>query len=245
MRPALPPAKVDTMSTTRTFPGPWMGGASLIAGPLLLLAGTLLRLDIPFFFTHQLSAYQQEPTHLRWAYALFLTGLIALWPGISTVAARIGVTHPAWALWGGGLVITGLFARVFHYGAGTFAFSMVDSAGLDAATHAVAAYYAYPEWVVASLTASVMLGWIVLAAGCFLSGTLRPPAAVALALMSGLMIGVLKGSTWASAAEVAGLAIALVPLGVKLLREAGRPALRTALLLPLFAAASVVLGRLG
>jgi hypothetical protein len=67
--------------------------------------------------------------------------------------------------------------------------------------------------------------------------------------MSGLMIGVLKGSTWASAVQVAGLAVAFVPLGVRFLRGADRPpprvVRRTVLLVLLFATCSVVLGQLG
>jgi hypothetical protein len=245
-------ATVDRQHTTdRTFafPGPWLGGVSLIVGPLLLLTGTLLRLGVPFFFPHQLAAYQRQPTLLGTAYALFLAGTIAIWPGIVAVAARIGVTRPAWALWGGSLVMFGLFARAFHYGINTFAFSLVDSAGLSTATQAVSAYYSYPEWVASSLAIAVMLGWIVLATGCFLSRTLRLLPAIALALTSGLMIGVLKGSTWASAVQVAGLTVALVPLGVTYLRGANRPSRRTVVrtvpLLLLFFVGSIILGQLG
>ena len=238
-----------TADRTFTFPGPWLGGVSLIVGPLLLLAGTLLRLGVPFFFPHQLAAYQREPALIGTAYALFLAGTIALWPGIGAVAARVGVTRPAWALWGGSLVMFGLFARAFHYGVNTFAFSLVDSAGPDSATRAVGAYYRHPEWVVSSLSAAVMLGWIVLAIGCFLSRTLRLLPALALALTSGLMIGVLKGSSWASVVQVAGLAVAFVPLGVAFLRGAERPSrrnlVRTIPLLLLFLVGSVVLGQLG
>lgn len=235
----------ETTGPPFTFPGPWLGGVSLIAGPLLLLAGTLLRLGVPFFFPHQLAAYQQHPTLTATAYALFLAGTIALWPGIVAVAVRVGATRPAWALWGGSLVMAGLFARTFHYGVNTFAFSLVDSAGLGAASPAVSAYYRYPEWVVSSLTLAVMTGWVVLAIGCFLSGTLRLLPAIALALMSGLMIGVLKGSTWASAVEVAGLTVALVPLGVAFLRNAGRPSRSAVPLVLLFVVGSIVLGQLG
>jgi hypothetical protein len=245
-------AAVDPLHTTDrafAFPGAWLGGVSLIAGPLLLLTGTLLRLGVPFFFPHQLAAYQRQPMLIATAYGLFLAGTIALWPGIAVVAVRIGATRPAWARWGGSLVMFGLFARTFHYGISTFAFSLVDSAGLSAATQAVSAYYTFPEWVASSLTIAVMLGWIVLAAGCFLSRTLRLAPAVALALMSGLMVGVLKGSTWASAVQVAGLAVAFVPLGVTYLRGADRPSrstvLRTMPLIMLFLAASIILGQLG
>jgi hypothetical protein len=232
-----------------TFPGPWLGGASLIAGPLLLLTGTLLRIGVPFFFPQQIAAYQRQPALIGTAYALFLAGTIALWPGVAAVAGRVGAARPGWAMWGGSLVMFGLFARAFHYGANTFAFSLVDSAGADGATRAVGAYYRYPEWVVSSLTAAVMLGWIVLAIGCFLSRTLRLLPAIALALTSGLMIGVLKGSSWASVVQVAGLAVAFVPLGAAFLRDAERPPRRTLVrtipLLLLFLVGSVVLGRLG
>ncbi|MFJ8577922.1 hypothetical protein [Micromonospora sp. NPDC093277] len=238
-----------TAERTFTFPGPWLGGVSLIVGPCLLLAGTLLRLGVPFFFPHQLAEYQRQPTLISAAYAIFLSGTIALWPGVVAVATRVGVTRPAWALWGGSLVMFGLFARAFHYGVNTFAFALVDSTGLNTATQAVSAYYGYREWVASSLSLAVMLGWIVLAIGCFLSRTLRLLPAIALALMSGLMIGVLKGSTWASAAQVAGLTVALVPLGVTFLRHANRPPRNTVLwampLLLLFIVGSIVLGQLG
>jgi hypothetical protein len=245
-------ATVDRRHTgerTVTFPGPWLGGVSLIVGPCLLLAGTLLRLGVPFFFPNQLAAYQRQPTLITAAYALFLAGIIALWPGIVAVAAQVGITRPGWAIWGGSLVMFGLFARAFHYGVNTFAFALVDSAGLNTATQAVGAYYGHREWVVSSLSAAVMLGWIVLAIGCFLSRTLRLLPAIALALMSGLMIGVLKGSTWASAVQVAGLAVAFVPLGLRFLRDANRPSPRTIRwtvpLLVLFTVGSIVLGQLG
>jgi len=102
---------------------------------------------------------------------------------------------------------------------------------------------------VSSLSASVLLGWTVLAVGGFLSRTLSAVSAIALALMSGLMIGVLKGSTWASAVESVGLAVAFVPLGITGLRRAARPSrptvLRTMAVVILFLGGSVLFGQLG
>ncbi|MEU4620455.1 hypothetical protein AB0G04_10830 [Actinoplanes sp. NPDC023801] len=238
-----------TAERTHTFPGPWLGGASLIAGPVLLLAGALLRLGVPFFFPDQLDAYRRQPALIGTAYALLLAGTIVLWPGVVAVAARVAVTRPVWAVWGGSLVMFGLFARTFHHGVNTFAFSLAGSGGTSTAEQAVGAYYRYPEWVVSSLSVAVLLGWIVLAAGCHLSGTLRLPSAFALALMSGLMVGVLKGSTWASAVQVTGLVVAFVPLGAALLRGATRPSrratVRTVVVVVSFVVGSVVLGQLG
>ncbi|WP_203832926.1 hypothetical protein, partial [Actinoplanes lobatus] len=127
--------------------------------------------------------------------------------------------------------------------------SLSDSLGQITATRAVGDYYGYPEWVASSLTIAVMAGWIVLAGGCLLAGVLRLAPSIALALMSGLMVGVLKGSTWASVVQVAGITVAFVPLGVTFLRGAGRPSrhavMRTAPLILLFVAGSIILGQLG
>src|SRR5262249_344033 len=142
---------------TFSFPGLWLGGVSLVLGPSLMLAGTVLRLGIPFFFPGQLAAYQRQPALMGTAYALFLPGTVALWPGIVAVATRVGDTRPAWALWGGSMVMLGLFARAFHYGVNTFAFALVDSTSLSTATQAVGAYYRYREWVVSSLSIDIML----------------------------------------------------------------------------------------
>ncbi|HEY3506338.1 MAG TPA: hypothetical protein VGN37_26560 [Actinocatenispora sp.] len=232
-------------TATDRFPGPWLAGLSLTLAPLLLFTGTLLRTGVPFFFPHQLAAYDRHPALMTVSYGAFLAGVIALWPGVLAVAARVGATRPCWATAGATLVLLGLFARAFHYGANTFAFGLVDSAGVPAATNAVASYYRHPEYVVSSLTVCIMLGWIVLAAGCYLSRTLGVLRSLALALMSGLMIGVLKGSTVASVVEVAGLAVAFVPLGLRILAAAPRPRLPVVLLVVPVAVLAVVAGQLG
>ncbi|MFG1607650.1 hypothetical protein [Actinoplanes sp. NPDC049265] len=228
------------------FPGARLGGISLILGPLLLLTGALLRWGVPFFFPHQLAAYAERPGLMTAANATFLAGVIVLWPGVALVASRIAATRPGWAVWGGALVMTGLFARAFHGGVNTFALALVDSAGTDAATRAVGSYYAYPEWIASSLSLSIMAGWIILAIGGVLSQILRPWQAIGLMLPSGLMIGVLKGTDWLTIVELLGLAAAFVPFGLAELRRARFPANKATLPLALlFLAASVVFGRLG
>jgi len=52
---------------------------------------------------------------------------------------------------------------------------------------------------------------------------------VALGYMAALMIGVLKGTTWVSVVATGGLCIALVPLGIQILREAPSPSGRAVL----------------
>jgi hypothetical protein len=207
------------------FPGRWVGGTSLILGPLLLLSGVLLRVQFHFFFPQQLAAFEAHPTLMSVAYNFFLAGNIVLWPGIVTLARLIGATRPGWAAWGGTLVLFGLFARTFHAGVDHLAFQMVRIQDLNLATKTVASSYGAFH-VVSSLNGAIFFGWIVLAIGAYLSGALGLLRSIALALMPALMMGVLKGSSLMSVVSTAGLCIALVPLGVAVLRASPTPSLR-------------------
>jgi len=205
------------------FPGRWVGGGSLVLGPLLLLTGALLRIQFDFFFPAQLAAAKTHPGLIAAAYGFFLTGIVCLWPAILTLARSIGATKPGWALWGGTLTMLGLFKRAFDYGANDFALQLVNIQGVDAATRTVGEYYGAFEGVAHTLSLAALTGWIVLAVGAYLSGVLGIGRAIALSMMAGLMLGVLKGSTWFSALQIAGLCVALVPLGISVLRNGPRP----------------------
>jgi hypothetical protein len=225
------------MMETR-FPGRWLGGVALVIAPLLMLAGVLLRAGPDFFFPRQLGAYATGPARMFAAYSLFLAGDVALWPAVAVLAQHIGGTRPTLAVWGGGLAIFGLFARAFHAGIDHLAFQLVRVQGLPAATRAVAeSYGAYH--IMSALSGAIMAGWIVLAVGAWRAGVLGLPRAAALAAMSALPLGVLKGTTPLSVVAVAGLVIALVPYGVRVLRLGARP--RTPALLGWTAAVLVVI----
>ncbi|MGH9162803.1 MAG: hypothetical protein ACRD2X_22790 [Vicinamibacteraceae bacterium] len=201
------------------FPGRWLGGVSLVLAPALLLVAALLRLPFDFFFPAQLVAASTHPTLLTTAYAMFYTGIVCLWPAILTLTRAIGRTHPSWAFWGGTLTMLGLFKRAFDAGANHFALALVDIHGVDAATRTVGDYYGAFEGVARTLGVAALTGWIVLAIGAYKAGVLGLGRAVLLALMAGLMMGVLKGSTWFSILQVAGLCVALVPFGITVLRD--------------------------
>lgn len=210
------------------FPGRWIGGVSMVVAPLLVLVGILLRFQFHFFFPQQLAAFQEHPNLMTTAYNCFLAGIIALWPAIASLAALIGESRPGWALWGATFAMFGLFARTFHAGADHMAFQMVRVLDLPAATRIVGASYGAFH-VVASLNGAILFGWIILAVGAYLSGTLGLLRSVALGLMSALMMGVLKGSSLTSVVAAGGLCVALVPLGIKILRMPPRPSLRKVL----------------
>ncbi|WP_370942952.1 hypothetical protein AB5J62_28240 [Amycolatopsis sp. cg5] len=218
-RPAALP--IDATEATG-FPGRWAGGVSMILGPLLMLTGVLLRSGYDFFYPHQLAAYAEQPTLMFASYSAFLAGNLLLWPAIVTLARSIGAVRPGLALWGGMFVLFGLFARTFHAGVDHLAFQLVDVQNLDAATKAVSGAYGAVH-IVSTLSFAILAGWIVLAVGAYLSRALGLVQSVALALMAALPIGVLKGTTLLGIAAVAGLCVALVPLGVKTLRDGPKP----------------------
>ncbi|MDK0522138.1 hypothetical protein [Streptomyces sp. ML-6] len=234
LRAVLP---VERMGTAG-FTGRWVGGAAMVLAPLLMLAGALLRVRFPFFYPGQLAAYERHPALMATAYGLFAAGGVLLWPAAAVIAARIGARSPGWGLWGGVLVVFGLFARTFHAGVDHLALQLVRSRGAEAATEAVTAGYGAFH-VFAALNLAVLAGWIVLALGAWRTRVLGPVRACALALTAALPLGVLKGTTPLSLVALAGLCVALVPSGLGLLREAPRPG-RAAVLRWVPAAGAVV-----
>lgn len=196
----------------------------MILGPLLLWLGVVARLGHPFFFPQQLAAFHAFPTQMQTSYSLFLAGNMLLWPAVATLAQLVGRRKPNWALWGGTMVIFGLFARTFHAGIDHLSFQVVRFQNLELATKTIAQSYGAFH-IVSALNLVILLGWIVLAIGTFLSGILGLLRSVALGLMAALMMGVLKGSTPVSVLATTGLCLALIPLGIQLLRQPPTPRL--------------------
>lgn len=218
------------------FPGRWAGGISLVIGPLLLGAGILLRLPFHFFFPEQLAARVEHPGLIAASYGAFAAGTVLLWPAVAALAARIGRRSPGLALWGGIFAALGLFARTFHAGVDHLAFQLADRQGADAATRFVGETYGAFH-VFSALNLAIMGGWLLLAVGVWRARILGPVRALALAAAAALPLGVLKGTTPLSVVAIAGLCLALVPLGVAVLRDG--PAPRRAVVLRWTAAITV------
>ncbi|WP_090046196.1 hypothetical protein [Lentzea fradiae] len=218
------------------FPNEWVGGTALVAGPVLLLAGVLLRSPFPFFFPDQLRAVAEHPALMTASYTAFLAGNVVLWAAVAHLAHRIGERRPGWAAWAGVLVTVGLFERTFHAGVDHAAFSAVEHLGAERATELVAAGYGELH-LFSFLSFTIMAGWVVLAVAARLGGELDGVRAVALASAALMPLGVLKGTELLSVAGAAGLCVALVPLGVRVLAGQPRPSGKTVLV-----ALPVVLG---
>lgn len=229
------------MSDGYSFPGRWVGGISLVLGPLMILAGLLLRIRYHYFFPQQLTAYAEQPRLMVAAYSLFTVGMVVLTPAVAALARIIGARRPGWAAWGAGLVILGLFTRTFHGGIDHLAFQLVNVVGADEATRIVGDTYG--AWhAFRSPALAVVTGWTVLAIGAYRSGALSLPRAIGLGLMSMLALGTLKGTQIPqSLVAVAGLCYAFLPLGVRILRDGPRPPTRGLVQLSLLVAALILI----
>lgn len=220
------------------FPGRWVGAVSFILGPLLLLLAVVLRLPSFFFFAPprletlqahttffplELAAVEAHPALMIASYGAFLAGNMLMWPAVVILCTLIGARSPRWALWGGTLTIFGLFARTFHAGVDHFAFQLVHVRSLQLATEAVGDSYTAVSYgplnLIGVLGFAVLLGWPLLAIGAYRAGTLGLVRSVALGLTAALMPGVLKGSTVMSVIATGGLCVALLPLGIQMLRR--------------------------
>jgi hypothetical protein len=227
------------------FPGRWIGGVTLILGPVVMCAGYLLRYlstataltpaqqawaeAQPFAAYGQLLAYASEPALLTLSYALFALGALLLFPAFVALAQRVG---GGLAFWGATLLVAGLFSRLYFAGADQTAFQLTEVIGLDQATNAIMKEYvdiSYGPWRVA-VWASVgqYAGSLLLAVAAWRTGVFGTARASMLLLAGGTWMGVLKAASIPDALVTALLCVALVPLGVRMLRDrlpvpAGRP----------------------
>ncbi len=220
------PIQQQATSQSTAFPGSWVGGVSLILGPILILTGALLRIRFHFFAPQQLSAFEAHPNLITAAYSCFALGSVILSFGIISLAAFIAAWNRVWGIWGGTLAILGLFTRTFHAGIDHLAFQLVHVQSREMALQAVSdSYRAFH--VFRNLNGAIMAGWIVLAIGAYRSGTLNLFRSIALGLMVMVPFGTLKG-TEIRAIGIIGLCVALMPLGIAMLRD-GPPLSRRAI----------------
>lgn len=218
------------------FPGRWISGVTLILGPVIMCAGYLLRYlstvtaltpqqhvwaeAQPFAAYGQLLAYASAPALLALSYAVFALGAVLLFPAFVALAQRVGGNL---AFWGATLLVAGLFSRMYFAGADQTAFQLTEVIGLDQATHAIMKEYvdiSYGPWRI-PVWASVgqYAGSLLLAIAAWRSGLFGTARAVMLLLAGGTWVGVLKGASIPDVLVTGLLCVAMVPLGVQVLRD--------------------------
>ncbi|MBB5631384.1 hypothetical protein [Sphaerisporangium krabiense] len=221
------------------FPGRVIGGAALVLGPvawtvalllryLALRAGPFTAAQMDWFdrqefaAASQLAAYQASPALALAGQACFAAGALLLCPAYITLARLIAPRCPQLAAWGGTLTVLGLFARLYFAGVDQTAFQLADAHGAQAAMRFVSSSYvdiSYGPWYVPVLASACQYpGMLVLAIGAYRSATFGLARGLLLLMAGTLWGGVLKAADLADVLWYAGLCLALMPLGVRVLR---------------------------
>ena len=182
-----------------------------------------MRIEFHFFYDAQLAAYAEHPALITAAYSCFVLGCMFLWPAIITLSRFIGMRgYPVLAILGGAITILGLMGRMFHGGIDHMAFQLVNVQSLEFAIQAVDDQYLAVH-IVKYFNGAIMIGWVLLAIGAYRSGVMGWFRSIALASMFFLPLGTLKGTRFEPTFLILGLCVALVPLGIKVLRDGPRP----------------------
>lgn len=229
------------------FPGRWIGGAALIAGPVIWLIGLILRYlalhsgtfsaeelahfaEQPFAAPGQLAAYVEEPGLVTAGYAAFLLGAILLFPAFATLARLVAARSPGLAFSGATLLLLGCFARAYWAGVDHSALLLTEAQQLDRVTTLVLDLYvdiSYgPLRVPITAAFGQYVGALLLAVGAYRAKTFGLGRALLFLWWGVMWTGVLKASQLADVVSAAGLCVVLIPLGFQVLRER-IPELRT------------------
>lgn len=199
------------------FPGPTAAALAFVLAPLLLIAGSALMMPFEQGSDEaRQAALAAEPLRAEAAQNLYTAGMMLAGLAAIAFARLVAPASPAYAAWGGGLALAGSYLSAFWSGVMTFEVALAGLA--DRATAASVMEAAQPPLVMMLALPGLALGWPVLAAGARKAGVLSTPAALALALWVATPALVLSGTALLLPLPFVGMAVALVPLGLRLLR---------------------------
>lgn len=205
-----------------------LGGATLVIGPALLVAGALLHPKEVSDAGHQLSIVAGGLNRWYLAHLVYVMATIALVPAVLSLGHRLRDHAPRVELWGTGLAIVGLFATaglisVEGFGAWQLAQISDRAAATEAFDHLTHSAGVVVPFAILGLSLSV--GLLVLAVG--LRRTSTAPAWTAWTLGAGavlLAIGLAGELHPAFLLGVAGIAAGLASAGAEDLGVTAPPA---------------------
>lgn len=206
----------------RGFPGPWVSGACLVATPVIAVASTALAIGGYSESGPKLAAgLAEHHATMVLALNLNLAGVMLAFFVVAFLAQAISDSHPSLGRAGGVLAMLGLLGPAFFLGIFWGAAHIVDTP----AHRAVAALLidganTVPTTVDNISGPCLLAGFVVLAIGAARSGLLGRGRAAALAATGLIPFGFISGYMAISCLAFVGLAIAVVPLGMGVLRDA-------------------------
>src|SRR2546421_9403103 len=87
-----------------------LGGATLVAAPLVVLAGAMLHPKELTDATGQIDVVAGGLNRWYLAHLLYIVGFAVFVPAVLALASRLRASAPRFELWGAGLAVVGLFS---------------------------------------------------------------------------------------------------------------------------------------
>jgi len=175
----------------------------------------------PFAAPGQLAAYVERSTLYTTGMALFLFGVVLLFPAIAMLVSLVAVKAPRLAYFAGALFFLGLISRVYFAGADQTALSLTAAQNVDQLSTAVLDAYveiSYGPW---RLPVTAAFGWylgaLLLAIGAYRTELFGVGRTLLFLWPCTLWIGVLKEADLADALSAVALWAVVGPLGIRLL----------------------------
>lgn len=202
------------------FPGAVVTGISMVAGPLVLIAATLVDMNVyraaGAGYVHAMGAHRAA-TALT--FNLVVAGLMFLMFAVIGLAGRVTVKCPSLGRWGGVLTVLGLLGPMFFNGVYFAGFQLAGSAHESAAGFMIDHAQIIPSNVINIAGPALVAGFILLAVGAKRAGVLNRLSAWALGITCIIPAGFISGFLIIATIGFLGTAVALVPLGIRILGE--------------------------
>ena len=207
------------MPAPTIFPGSRLTGLSMVAGPVLLVAGAALLVGIyDPSATDQLAGFVEHEARATVALNTAIAGTVLTVFAVLGLAPAVAARHRRLGRGGGALTIIGLFGPAFFLGVNHLGVHVADLADRGGVATAFEKAHTTPSIV--NLTGpALVVGFILLAVGAAKSGVLSRSRSWALGLAAVAPLGLISGVVVISVVAWLALAVALVPLGFELLRS--------------------------
>lgn len=209
----------------KSFPGPRLAGIACILAPLFLMAGAYFLHPTDPEATSYILSYRPDASRVGLGLNFFMTGIIfAAFAGVA-LARLVAEKAPVLASVGGFLVVAWAATSPFF---GGVQYVDVPLAGVvdDATARSVGEATGFVPIPVLLGTIGLLTGWTTLAIGAWRAGIFGIVRGLGLASMCLVPVAVaFAGQPVVASIAFVGMGIALIPLGIDLVRNAGAGAL--------------------
>jgi hypothetical protein len=201
-----------------TFPGSAMTGACMIAGPILAVVSSVSAIGSYHSRGADFAgAMAAHPLQAVIGMNMDVVAIVLLFFAVIGLAQAISAVRPQLGRTGGILTLLGLFGPIFFPGVYFGAFQLAN-AGNQAAAALLIDRAHIPSTVVNLCGPALVIGFILLAIGAVKAGVLGKARAWALGATCLIPAGFISGYIVISALAFACTAVALVPMGIGILR---------------------------